>query len=194
MIKCNLAVLLAERGLKMADIINDTSLSKTAIRGLYYNQSKGIQFETLETICDYLNVNPEEVIKKILFSWEIIDREPNYETGSVEYKLKFEFDDKIIVEVITVKLINRNYLEDELATTFSSAELWIDFSINNQTNQAIFSRITDLEKEKLDFYVVSDYLKFMKLENHSITFFTYNHDDSRPTPKIKWEFLPLLLM
>lgn len=64
MIKCNLAVLLAERGLKMSDVIKDTSLSKTAVRGLYYNKSKGIQYDTLEILCNYLNVEPKDIIKK----------------------------------------------------------------------------------------------------------------------------------
>ena len=184
MIKCNLAVLLAERGLKMADVINDTSLSKTAVRGLYYNQSKGIQFETLEIICNYLNVGPEDVIKKITFFIEIIERKPNYETGSVEYKLKFTFDDKIFTEFITIGLKNADYLKDELATTFSSTELWIDFSFNNELKQTIFSQLTEIEKERLDYAILSNFMRFMKLENHNITFFTYNHNESRSIPNI----------
>lgn len=184
MIKCNLAVLLAERGLKMADVINDTSLSKTAVRGLYYNQSKGIQFETLEIICNYLNVEPEDVIKKIQFLLEIIERKPNYETSSVEYKLRFTFENKIFTEFITIELKNLEYLAEELATTLTSYELWIDFSFNNELKQNIFSQLTELEKERLDYDILFDFIQFMKLENHNITFFTYNHSDSRPIPNI----------
>lgn len=184
MIKCNLAVLLAERGLKMADVINDTSLSKTAVRGLYYNQSKGIQFETLEIICNYLNVGPEDVIKKIPFFIETLERNPNYEIGSTEYKLRFTFDNKTFTEFMTVEIKNFDYIEDELATTFSSAELWIDFSFNNELKQTIFSQLTELEKERLDYDILSDFMRFMKLENHIITFFTYNHHESRPIPNI----------
>ena len=71
MIKCNLAVLLAERELKMADIIKDTSLSKTAIRGLYYNTSKGIQFETLDKICEYLKVSAGDLLVHYYFDYKI---------------------------------------------------------------------------------------------------------------------------
>lgn len=62
MIVCNLAVLLAERNKKMSDVINDTKLAKNTVRSLFYNNAKGIQFDTLETICEYLNVTPNELI------------------------------------------------------------------------------------------------------------------------------------
>lgn len=63
MIRNNLSVLLAERGLKMADVVRDTGISKTTIRALYFNMSQGIQFNTLDTLCDYLQVTPGDLIK-----------------------------------------------------------------------------------------------------------------------------------
>lgn len=65
MIKCNLAVLLAERGLKMSDVINETKLAKNTVRSLYYNEAKGIQFETLTTLCDFLDVDVGELLTKL---------------------------------------------------------------------------------------------------------------------------------
>lgn len=62
MMKLNLRVLLAERKLKMTDVIRDTGISKTAIRGIFHETSKGIQFETLETLCNYLNCGVEELL------------------------------------------------------------------------------------------------------------------------------------
>ena len=61
-LKLNLRVLLAEKNLKMTDVIRDTGLSKTAIRGIFHETSKGIQFDTLETLCDYLNCGVEELL------------------------------------------------------------------------------------------------------------------------------------
>lgn len=60
--KLNLRVLLAERNLKMTDVIRDTGISKTAIRGIFHETSKGIQFDTLETLCNYLNCGVEELL------------------------------------------------------------------------------------------------------------------------------------
>ncbi|MGK5512210.1 helix-turn-helix domain-containing protein [Brevibacillus formosus] len=65
MIKCNLAILLAERGLKMSDVINETKLAKNTVRSLYYNEAKGIQFETLTTLCDYFDVDVGELLTKL---------------------------------------------------------------------------------------------------------------------------------
>ena len=60
MIKSNLAVLMAERGLKIADVYNDTGISKTTLMALSENKGKGIQFETIDKLCNYLNVSPQE--------------------------------------------------------------------------------------------------------------------------------------
>lgn len=43
MIKSNLAVLMAERGLKIADVYNDTGISKTTLMALSENNGKSIQ-------------------------------------------------------------------------------------------------------------------------------------------------------
>jgi len=60
--KINLRILLAERKLKMTDVIRDTGLSKTAVRGIFHETSKGIQFDTLESLCEYLNCGVEELL------------------------------------------------------------------------------------------------------------------------------------
>ena len=47
----------------MSDVERDTGLSKNTIRGLYYETSKGIQFSTLATICDYLKCGVGDILK-----------------------------------------------------------------------------------------------------------------------------------
>lgn len=61
MLRCNLSVLLAERGLKITKVARDTGISRTTLTALAYNYSQGIQFETLDTLCLYLKITPEEL-------------------------------------------------------------------------------------------------------------------------------------
>jgi len=70
MIKINLAVLLAERGLKITEVAKLTSISRTTLTALYYNHSKGVQFETLDVLCDFLKVKPDELILHERFAYE----------------------------------------------------------------------------------------------------------------------------
>lgn len=71
MIKINLAVLMAEREIKISDLAKQTGISRTTLTALYYNQSKGIQWETLDTLCNYLRVKPNELIVQEQFSYEL---------------------------------------------------------------------------------------------------------------------------
>lgn len=167
MIKCNLAVLLAERGLKMADLINNTSLSKTAVRGLYYNESKGIQFETLETICDYLNVEPEDVIKKIKFKYEIIDKNIDEDNLIIIYTMQFNYDSKEIKGNVEVFLSGPDP-EDLFENELSSFEISIDIEYKKPLKHDVLSQITSLESEKLESFLINDFIETFNLENHTV--------------------------
>lgn len=54
--KSKLAVLMAERGLKIADLYRDTGISKTTLMQIANNTGKGIQYRTLEKLLDYFDV------------------------------------------------------------------------------------------------------------------------------------------
>lgn len=67
MIKCNLPVLLAERGVKITKLSKDTGISRTTLTSLSNNYSQGIQFDTLNKICKYLKINPGELFLYVPF-------------------------------------------------------------------------------------------------------------------------------
>lgn len=90
MIKCNLAVLMAERELKMADVIKATGIAKTTIRSLYYNDSKGVQFETLNTLCEYLGVSPGDLVIYYPFDYKIEKINKNDEGLEIRCTLKIK--------------------------------------------------------------------------------------------------------
>lgn len=163
MIKCNLAVLLAERGLKMADVINDTPLSKTAVRGLYYNESKGIQYETLETLCDYLNVEPKDLIKKINFAYELLEKNVKEDIKTIDYKILFTLDEKTFGYIIRLKLtdiVNTDNNQNKLHG------LYFDFIYSNDFKQDIYSQLTLVEKLKLEDTLTSDFIVELNLTEH----------------------------
>lgn len=79
MLISKLKTILAEKGIKISRVFNDTGISRSTLTALAENQSKGIQFETLNTLCNYLKVNPGE-----LFSYVPFDFEVNIDTVTVD--------------------------------------------------------------------------------------------------------------
>lgn len=67
MIISNLAVLLAERKLKVADLVRSTGINKSTLHKLYNDESVRIDFETIDKICIALDVGVGDllVFKKI---------------------------------------------------------------------------------------------------------------------------------
>lgn len=56
MIICNLPVLLAERRMKVADLIRMTGISKSTVHKIYNEQTTRIDFETMDKICEALEI------------------------------------------------------------------------------------------------------------------------------------------
>lgn len=65
MIRCNLAIILAERNLKITKVCKDTGISRTTLTYLANNYSKGIQYDTLDALCTYLRISPNDLISHI---------------------------------------------------------------------------------------------------------------------------------
>ncbi|TDM23480.1 helix-turn-helix domain-containing protein [Macrococcoides canis] len=60
MLKSNLSVLMAERGMKIADLHEKTNISKTTLMALADNTGKGVQFDTVDKLCVFFGVTPKE--------------------------------------------------------------------------------------------------------------------------------------
>ncbi len=73
MIRCNLSILLAERNLKITKVSKDTGISRTTLTSLVNNKSQGIQFDTINTLCNYLKVTPELLFLHIPVDIKIIN-------------------------------------------------------------------------------------------------------------------------
>lgn len=62
MIKIRLAVLLAERGLKIRDIHSRTGIPLATLRNLYYGRSNSVRIKDLEAICKVLNCSVGDIL------------------------------------------------------------------------------------------------------------------------------------
>lgn len=85
MIKTNLAVLMAERGLKIADVYEATGISKTTLMAISENTGKGIQYETVDKLCNYLEVSPSDFFVYAPYIFNIFDSSFNKAVGGSEY-------------------------------------------------------------------------------------------------------------
>nr|WP_313974234.1 helix-turn-helix transcriptional regulator [uncultured Psychrobacter sp.] len=65
MISCNLPVLLAERRLRVADLVRTTDISKSTLHRIYNDQTTRIEFDTLSKLCEVLKVTPGEILKYV---------------------------------------------------------------------------------------------------------------------------------
>lgn len=104
MLICNLSVLLAERNLSITQVSHNTGISRTTLTSLASNHSKGIQFDTLNELCIYLNISPEEFFVHIPF--DILLTKLSFKTKNniiLSYSLKH-----LSIESLDL-LVNANY-------------------------------------------------------------------------------------
>jgi len=81
-IRNNLAVLLAERSLKITRVARDTAISRNTITSTAQNDGKMIQLETINKLCQYLDVNPEQFFEYLPF-----DISGNFSLNHMDYTL-----------------------------------------------------------------------------------------------------------
>ena len=65
MIVNNLPTLLAERRLKVADAVRATGVSKTTLHKIYNDQSSRIDFDTIDKLCEYLEVEVGDIFEYV---------------------------------------------------------------------------------------------------------------------------------
>ncbi|MBU6943332.1 helix-turn-helix transcriptional regulator [Staphylococcus sp. CWZ226] len=131
MIKSRLSILMAERGLKIADLYEDTGISKTTLMAISENTGKGVQYDTIDKLCIYLGVTPCEFFDYAPFQINISQTinssdeiGVNVKTNSSErtYYLTFKIEsdssdeifieDKNITHFITIDISEKNYSEE----------------------------------------------------------------------------------
>lgn len=63
MIKVNLSRMMGERKMNIAEVARKTGLHRNGITRLYYEQTDGIKFDTLEKLCEALDCNLTDLLE-----------------------------------------------------------------------------------------------------------------------------------
>ncbi|GAA5316347.1 MAG: hypothetical protein AseanaTS_15510 [Candidatus Pelagadaptatus aseana] len=63
MIKCHLSQLMGVRKLKISDVARGTGINRGTITRLYQETSVRVEFEVLEKLCKYLDVEIGELLE-----------------------------------------------------------------------------------------------------------------------------------
>ncbi len=65
MIKCYLSIIMGEKRLKIADVARDTGLNRGTITRLYNETASRIDLEVIDQLCDYLDIEIDELFERI---------------------------------------------------------------------------------------------------------------------------------
>lgn len=154
MIYCNLAGLMANKKVNISDVSRDTKISRTTLTSLYYNDYKGVQIDTVDTLCKYFNVGMDKLFmfSKYEISFKIGFFDPMLYIGKTE--------DAILPITINVKYGN---VEKECDIYANVYFFWYD-SVNSLGRTSChmnmcFEYFVDDEEEELR--TANDFLRKM---------------------------------
>lgn len=63
--KNNISKIFGERLLNIAEVAEASGISRSTLTLIYYRKTKGIQFETVEKLCNYLQLPMSELFEYI---------------------------------------------------------------------------------------------------------------------------------
>lgn len=104
MIMSNLSTILGQKKIKISKVIKDTKISRPTLTALYYNHSKGINFDTLNTLCNYLQVSVSDIL-----SFYPID----IDTITISFE-NFSSEDIVVNEYRKVELITDAHFQGSI--------------------------------------------------------------------------------
>ena len=61
MITNRFSEILGKKRIKISDVMQHTGITRPTLSALYYDSGKGINFETLDKLCEYLQIQPGEL-------------------------------------------------------------------------------------------------------------------------------------
>lgn len=167
MLRSNLSILLAERDLKISELYEMTGISKTTLLALSENKGKGVQFDTIDKICNALGVTPNEFFDYSPYIIDLRDYEDRYNENMFlelfvsnknyrkSFYMSYYFDDTSSSPVNTDnKILLRCYLSDTDAytdTEFFSIIDTMSIAFQKQLIESIKEKIIAFTQQKREF-------------------------------------------
>ena len=200
MIQSRLSVLMAERGLKIADLYEETGISKTTLMAIAENTGKGVQFDTVDKLCNFLGVTPcdffdyspyivetqkSDFIEGNLKGIEIKIKKQNYEKyfnldiyvySGDSYDIPFkkgEFDYYITLGLQS----SDHYTDDEFYKFLSNMNISFRTDVINTLIQEVKSQLADLSLNKQSSELIGGYKKIQFQSNNYIALKLFEGSD-----------------
>ena len=170
MIKSNLAIIMAEKKIKISELSRKTGISRVTLTSLYYNNSGGIQFDTLNNLCNFFNVKPADILVYYPFDYKIKDLYPHID-GANDFKIDYTINNKIFSCSLEIELFVEKKIEPEddaggiiITDVFIKIylpELWefpdgeIELSESANHFQKFFNTLPSDVKNDMESYIVT---------------------------------------
>lgn len=141
-----LKVLLAERNLKIKDVVKNTSLSRNTISNLVNNPTSNVSTKTLDELCYYLKINPQDFFTYIPCLIE-------FKEENDEYYLHISHEDdtftgKIIMQKVPFNELDekekKSLLDDFKKEEFVSKQAIFYLKVEGQPDDLFFKLLTEL--------------------------------------------------
>lgn len=134
MIKNNFNELVAQRKLKITRISNDTGISRPTLNTLTRDDGKGIQYDTLNTLCNYFSITPCEFFSyipyDIQYNFDIIDEQGEVIDQRDELEYTMQKKALLFINVFDNKGLKKHTFEILyfVLTTYNTT---VDVDVNN---------------------------------------------------------------
>ena len=109
MIRNNLAKLMIDRNITATQIFNDTGIARSTISKISNNNTDKISMETIDKLCNYLNVTPADFFDYVPYEIEV-KLSLNYFDSLQEFEevvLRNRFDEQEFEIILNLKQLNK---------------------------------------------------------------------------------------
>ena len=167
MLANNLKVLLAERNLKIKDVIEHTSLSRNTISNIINRPCSNIATNTIDELCNYLNIYPKDFFIYSPYFIRYIEDEHYLIIEYQNHKYKCDIDIKK-VNFNDLKGVTKESLKKSYKGNIQLIEKVFDFFttrvINNKdfNFEDMFNNLPFVFKDEISHKLIDIYIRYAK--------------------------------
>ena len=142
MLRNKLAVLIAERELTAAKVSEETGIARSTLSSLVNNTGDGVQYKTLDKLCNYFGITPSEFFDYAPFILKYNFDIPEYRKRVI--KNVDSEKEKILSSGNTEE--RANFLINEYLDIFGEARYIIEIFVNKKMKQIKYSMCINIYK------------------------------------------------